>query len=176
MSRRGMTEFRKRTAFVFQNYNLFQNKTALQNVAEGLVVARHMPREQAMDISMKALEKVGMADRKDQYPSQLSGGQQQRIGIARAIASNPEVIMFDEPTSALDPELVGEVLAVMRDLASDGMTMLIVTHELNFARHVASQVLFMDQGLVVEQGSPEAFFDTPQEERTRKFLRAISEK
>lgn len=176
MSRRAMVDFRKRTAFVFQNYNLFLNKTAIQNVAEGLMIGRHMRRDEAMEIAHQALERVGLAERGDSYPKQLSGGQQQRVGIARAIATNPEVILFDEPTSALDPELVGEVLAVMRDLASDGMTMLVVTHEMNFARHVSSQVLFMDQGVVVERNAPGPFFDAPQEERTRRFLRAIGEK
>lgn len=176
MRKKDMVEFRKRTAFVFQNYNLFQNKTALQNVAEGLIVARHIQKDKAYARARQALERVGVAELADRYPGQLSGGQQQRVGIARAIVSDPEVILFDEPTSALDPELVGEVLAVMRQLASDGMTMLVVTHELNFARHVANQVLLMDEGVVVERNSPDGFFDDPREERTRRFLRAISEK
>lgn len=176
MRGRAVVEFRKRTGFVFQSYNLFRNKTAVQNVAEGLIVARHMKRDQAMDIAMHALDRVGLAERGDAFPHQLSGGQQQRVGIARAIAANPELIMFDEPTSALDPELVGEVLAVMRDLAQDGMTMLVVTHEMNFARHVANQVLFMDGGVVVEHGTPEQIFDQPAEARTQQFLQAISQK
>lgn len=173
---RAVVEFRKRTGFVFQSYNLFRNKTAVQNVAEGLIVARHMPRSEAIAIARQALDRVGLADRCDHYPHQLSGGQQQRVGIARAIAANPEVIMFDEPTSALDPELVGEVLAVMRDLANSGMTMLVVTHEMNFARHVSNQVIFMDGGVVVEQGAPAQIFDAPRMPRTQQFLQAITRK
>ena len=168
--------FRKRTGFVFQNYALFSNMTALRNVAHGLIVAHHMKRDEAYATAQAALERVGLGDRAGSYPHQLSGGQQQRVGIARAIASGPEVILFDEPTSALDPELVGDVLSVMRDLASDGMTMLVVTHEMNFARNVSSRVLFMDGGLVVEQGRPEEVFGAPKEERTQRFLRAIGQK
>ena len=173
---RNMVAFRKRTGFVFQNYNLFSNKTALKNVAHGLIVARHMKKEEAYERAQRALDRVGLGQRGDSYPHELSGGQQQRVAIARAIASNPEVILFDEPTSALDPELVGEVLAVMRDLASDGMTMLVVTHEMNFARNVSNRVLFMDGGVVVEQGTPEQVFGAPREERTQRFLTAISQK
>ena len=132
---------RRKTAFVFQSYNLFRNKTALQNVTEGLTVARKIPREQAAETARRALRKVGMLDRADHYPHQLSGGQQQRVAIARAIAPDPEIIYFDEPTSALDPELTGEVLAVMRQLAEEGMTMLVVTHEMGFARNVSSKVV-----------------------------------
>ena len=174
MRGRAVVEFRKRTGFVFQSYNLFRNRTAVQNVAEGLIVARRMPREQAMETAKRALDRVGLLDRCDSYPHQLSGGQQQRVGIARAIAAEPEVILFDEPTSALDPELVGEVLSVMRDLAQSGMTMLVVTHEMNFARQVSSQVVFMDGGAVVEQGVPEQLFDAPTHPRTRQFLKAIA--
>jgi len=165
---------RKRTAFVFQNYNLFRNKTALQNVTEGLVIARKMPKAQANEIGMRMLEKVGLADRCDHYPSQLSGGQQQRVAIARALATDPEIIYFDEPTSALDPELIGEVLAVMRQLADEGMTMLVVTHEMGFARNVSSKVIFMEDGSIVESGPSRQFFENPREERTREFLRTIS--
>lgn len=161
---------------MFQHYNLFANKTALQNLTEGLIVARHMPKEEALDRAWRALERVGLLKQANSYPHQLSGGQQQRVGIARAIASDPRLIMFDEPTSALDPELVGEVLGVMRDLADSGMTMLVVTHEMNFARHVSNQVLFMDGGLVVEKGTPEQVFDDPQQERTRRFLTAVGSK
>ena len=141
---------RRRTGFVFQSYNLFANKTALQNVTEGLIIARKMPRRRAEEIAHAALVKVGMDDRADYYPSQLSGGQQQRVAIARAMAADPEIIYFDEPTSALDPELTGEVLAVMRGLAGEGRTMLVVTHEMDFARHAANRVVFMEQGVIVE--------------------------
>ena len=147
---------RRRTGFVFQSYNLFANKTALQNVTEGLIIARKMPRRRAEEIARAALVKVGMDDRADYYPSQLSGGQQQRVAIARAIAADPEIIYFDEPTSALDPELTGEVLAVMRSLAGEGRTMLVVTHELDFARHAANRVVFMEQGVIVEQNTAAA--------------------
>ena len=161
---------RRRTGFVFQSYNLFANKTALQNVTEGLIVARKMPRQQAEGIAHAALVEVGMDDRCSHYPIQLSGGQQQRVAIARAIAADPEIIYFDEPTSALDPELTGEVLAVMRKLAEEGRTMLVVTHEMDFARHVANRVVFMDQGVIVEQNSAEAFFTNPTQPRTQEFL------
>ena len=148
-SRADIARLRKKTAFVFQNYNLFRNKTALQNVTEGLIVARKLPKEQADEIGMKMLAKVGLADRADYYPRQLSGGQQQRVAIARALAADPEIIYFDEPTSALDPELTGEVLSVMRQLAEEGMTMLVVTHEMGFARNVSSKTVFMENGVVV---------------------------
>ena len=161
---------RRRTGFVFQSYNLFANKTALQNVTEGLIVARKMPRPQAEEIAHAALVEVGMDDRCSHYPIQLSGGQQQRVAIARAIAADPEIIYFDEPTSALDPELTGEVLAVMRKLAEEGRTMLVVTHEMDFARHVANRVVFMDQGVIVEQNTAEAFFTNPTQPRTQEFL------
>ena len=163
----------EQTAFVFQNYNLFRNKTALQNVTEGLVIARKMPKAQADAIGMKMLEKVGLADRADSYPRQLSGGQQQRVAIARALATDPEILYFDEPTSALDPELTGEVLAVMRQLAEEGMTMLVVTHEMGFARGVSSKTVFMENGVVVEASPSQEFFAHPKEERTREFLRKI---
>ena len=166
---------RKKTAFVFQNYNLFLNKTALQNVTLGLTSGMGMRKDEAGERAMKALEKVGMAEKLKSYPSQLSGGQQQRVAIARALAMEPEIIYFDEPTSALDPELIGEVLAVMRQLAEDGMTMLVVTHEMDFARNVSSQVLFMDGGKVIESGPSKEFFAAPKEERSREFVRAIRE-
>ncbi len=153
IKKKDIARLRKKTAFVFQNYNLFLNKTALQNVTEGLIVARKMPRAKAVAIGHKMLDKVGLSDRYDYYPHQLSGGQQQRVAIARAIATEPEIIYFDEPTSALDPELTGEVLEVMRQLAGDGMTMLVVTHELDFAKTVSNKVIFMEGGAVVEQGS-----------------------
>ena len=173
-SRTDIARLRKKTAFVFQNYNLFRNKTALQNVTEGLIVARKLPKEQADAIGMKMLAKVGLADRADYYPRQLSGGQQQRVAIARALAADPEIIYFDEPTSALDPELTGEVLSVMRQLAEEGMTMLVVTHEMGFARNVSSKTVFMENGVVVEQAPSQQFFASPKEERTRAFLRRIA--
>lgn len=173
VSKKDVARLRKKTAFVFQNYNLFRNKTALQNVTEGLVVARKVPRQQAERIGRDALAKVGMSERAGYYPHQLSGGQQQRVAIARALATDPEIIYFDEPTSALDPELIGEVLAVMRQLAREGMTMLVVTHEIHFAREVSSKVIFMEDGVVLESGSAKEFFENPREERTRTFLRTI---
>ena len=169
-SRADINALRRRTGFVFQNYNLFANKTALQNVTEGLIIARKMPRAQAEEIGRAALVEVGMEDRADSYPSQLSGGQQQRVAIARAIAADPEIIYFDEPTSALDPELTGEVLAVMRKLAQEGRTMLVVTHEMDFARHAANRVIFMDGGVIVEQNDAEMFFTNPAQPRTQEFL------
>ena len=173
-SKKDIARIRKKTAFVFQNYNLFRNKTALQNITEGLIVARKMPKAQADAIGMKMLAKVGLSDKADAYPSQLSGGQQQRVAIARGLATEPEIILFDEPTSALDPELTGEVLAVMRQLAAEGMTMLVVTHEMNFAKNVSSKVVFMEGGVILEEGTPAEFFGNPREERTRTFLRTIS--
>lgn len=175
ISRADIARLRKKTAFVFQNYNLFRNKTALQNVTEGLIVARRMPKEQADEIGRRMLEKVGLADRADYYPRQLSGGQQQRVAIARALATDPEIIYFDEPTSALDPELTGEVLKVLRDLADRKTTMIIVTHEMHFARDVADRILFMDGGVVVEEGPAKQLIDHPREERTRQFLAHYSE-
>ena len=169
-SRADIARLRKKTAFVFQNYNLFRNKTALQNVTEGLIVARKLPKEQADEIGMKMLAKVGLADRADYYPSQLSGGQQQRVAIARALALHPDILCFDEPTSALDPELTGEVLRVLRELAEHKTTMIIVTHEMKFARDAADRILFMDGGVVVEQGDAKELIDHPKEERTRQFL------
>ena len=174
-SRADIARLRKKTAFVFQSYNLFRNKTALQNVTEGLIIARKMPKEQADTVGMKMLEKVGLADRADYYPRQLSGGQQQRVAIARALALHPDILCFDEPTSALDPELTGEVLRVLRDLADRKTTMIIVTHEMNFARDVADRILFMDGGVVVEQGPARQLIEHPQEERTRRFLAHYSE-
>ena len=171
--KRDVQYVRSKTGFVFQNYNLYNNKTALQNVTEGLIVGKKLPKEEALEIGRNALKKVGLADRMDFYPSQLSGGQQQRVGIARAFARNPEVILFDEPTSALDPELIGEVLNVMRDLANEGTTMVVVTHEMSFAQSVANKAIFMEGGLIVEQGTPKDLFLHPKEERTKSFLRNI---
>ena len=173
ISKKDIGKIRRKTAFVFQSYNLFRNKTALQNVTEGLIVARKIPKIQAEEIGRRALDKVGMGDRYDYYPSQLSGGQQQRVAIARALAAEPEIIYFDEPTSALDPELTGEVLAVMRQLAREGMTMLVVTHEMNFAENVSSKVIFMEHGIVAEEAESREFFNHPKEERTKAFLKTI---
>lgn len=170
VSKKTMLEIRRKTAFVFQNYNLFANMTALENVMEGLVTARKVPKAEAKDRAIKALEKVGLKDRADFYPSSLSGGQQQRVGIARALAVNPEVILFDEPTSALDPELTGEVLSVIKQLASEGTTMVIVTHEMSFARDTADKVIFMDKGQIIEEGKSSKIFTSPKEARTRQFL------
>ena len=174
VSKKDAARLRKKTAFVFQNYDLFRNKTALENVTEGLIIGRKMPKAEAIQIGRQALEKVGLSDREDYYPSQLSGGQQQRVAIARAIATKPEIIYFDEPTSALDPELTGEVLAVMRTLAEEGMTMLVVTHEMGFAQNVSNKVVFMEHGVVVESGDSYSFFHSPREERTRSFLQTLS--
>ena len=173
VSKKTMLEVRRKTAFVFQNYNLFTNMTALQNVMEGLVTARKVPKAQTKDIALKALEKVGLRDKADFYPSSLSGGQQQRVGIARALAVNPEVILFDEPTSALDPELTGEVLSVIKQLAAEGTTMIIVTHEMSFARDTANHIIFMDKGVIVEEGRPSEIFTSPKEVRTQQFLQRL---
>ena len=173
ISKKDISRIRRKTAFVFQNYNLFLNKTVLQNVTEGLIIARKVNKEEAEKKAVAALEKVGMADRLDSFPSQLSGGQQQRVAIARALATDPEIIYFDEPTSALDPELIGEVLAVMRDLANEGMTMLVVTHEMNFARNVSNKVIFMENGQVIETSDSKSFFENPKEERTKLFIQTI---
>lgn len=172
-SKKEINNIRKKTAFVFQNYNLFQNKTALENVTEGLIIARKVPKHEAITIAKRSLDKVGLSDKYDSYPSKLSGGQQQRVGIARAIAVNPEVILFDEPTSALDPELIGEILAVMKSLAREGITMIVVTHEMSFAQDVANHIVFMDGGVIVEEGPPDQIFKQPKEERTKQFLRRI---
>ena len=176
ISKSSITRIRKKTAFVFQNYNLFLNKTVLQNVTLGLTSGRKMSRSDAKDAAMDALKRVGMADRIDAFPHQLSGGQQQRVAIARGLAANPEIIYFDEPTSALDPELIGEVLNVMRHLAEEGMTMLVVTHEMGFARNVSNYVLFMADGKVIEQAPSKEFFSNPREERTRSFISSILKK
>jgi L-cystine transport system ATP-binding protein len=164
---------RRKTTMVFQNYNLFRNKTALENVMEGLVVVQGIPVKVARERSAACLDKVGLGDRFNHFPSQLSGGQQQRVGIARAMAMDPEVILFDEPTSSLDPEVVGGVLDVMKGLARDGMTMVVVTHEMAFAREVANHVAFMDGGVIVEEGTPAQVFERTRELRTRAFLQRV---
>ena len=173
LTKKDILEIRQKTAFVFQHYNLFANKTALENILEGLVIARKIPKEEAIKRAEAALEKVDLLAYKDYYPSQLSGGQQQRIGIARAIAVKPEVILLDEPTSALDPELVGDVLDVLKQLAKEGVTMVVVTHEMGFARDVANHVIFMDGGKIVEENNAHEFFSRPKEERTKQFLARI---
>lgn len=163
-------ELRKKTGFVFQSFNLFPNKTAIENVMEGPMTIHGVKPHVAKQVAEVLLHKVGLGDRCNHYPVQLSGGQQQRVAIARALSLNPTVMLYDEPTSALDPELVREVLQVIKDLAEEGMTMVIVTHEMNFAREVADRVIFMDDGYIVEQGTPKEIFDHPKEERTRQFL------
>ncbi|MCD8038942.1 MAG: amino acid ABC transporter ATP-binding protein [Lachnospiraceae bacterium] len=172
-SKKQILQMRRKMAFVFQNYNLFANKNALENVMEGLVIGKKMAKKEACTKAMEALEWVGLSEKALFYPSQLSGGQQQRVGIARAVALNPEVILIDEQTSALDPELVGETLAVIRKVAEKGITMLVVTHEMAFAQDVADKVVFMDGGVVVEEGSPQQIFTKPKQERTRQFLSRI---
>ncbi|TWC11604.1 MULTISPECIES: L-cystine ABC transporter ATP-binding protein TcyN [unclassified Pseudomonas] len=161
---------RQQVGFVFQNFNLFPHRTALENVIEGPLVVKKTPRADAETLGRKLLAKVGLAGKEDAYPRRLSGGQQQRVAIARALAMEPQVILFDEPTSALDPELVGEVLATIRGLAEEKRTMVIVTHEMSFARDVANRVVFFDKGVIVEQGEAKAMFAAPREERTRQFL------
>jgi len=161
---------RQQVGFVFQNFNLFPHRTALENVTEGPIVVKKTPRAEAETLGRKLLAKVGLAGKENAYPRRLSGGQQQRVAIARALAMEPAVILFDEPTSALDPELVGEVLATIRGLAEEKRTMVIVTHEMGFARDVANRVVFFDKGVIVEQGEAKALFEAPKEERTRQFL------
>lgn len=174
-SKKQITELRKKTAFVFQNYALFANKTALENITEGLITVRGKTKTVAEQEALSILKSIGLADRKDAYPSALSGGQQQRIGIGRAMAAQSKVILFDEPTSALDPEWVGEVLGLMRKLAEQRQTMLIVTHEMQFAKEIADRVIFMDQGQIIEQGSAEMIFNNPQDPRTQAFLRRVNQ-
>lgn len=174
MSKKDINELRKYTTMVFQNYNLFRNKTALENVIEGLIVVKKMNKSKAVEIGMKMLQKVGLQDKAGSYPNQLSGGQQQRVAIARAIAMNPEVILLDEPTSALDPELIGEVLKVIKDMVNEHMTMIIVTHEMQFAREISDYIIFMDGGVIVEEGTPERIFNNTESERLQNFLRRYS--
>ncbi|MAO93245.1 MAG: ectoine/hydroxyectoine ABC transporter ATP-binding protein EhuA [Rhodospirillaceae bacterium] len=164
---------RAHIGMVFQHFNLFAHKTALKNVMEGPVAVRRMKKDAARDLAMELLDRVGLKDKADVFPNRLSGGQQQRVAIARALAMEPKLILFDEPTSALDPELVGEVLQVMRDLAKGGMTMVVVTHEMAFAREVADTVVFMDGGVVVEQGNPEQVLSAPKMARTKEFLQSV---
>ena len=175
-TKKDIQEIRKHSTMVFQNYNLFRNKNALENVMAGLTIVQKKDKKEAREIAEHYLNVVGMGDRMDYYPSQLSGGQQQRVGIARALALQPHAILFDEPTAALDPELVGEVLSTMKTVAQTGITMAVVTHEMGFAREVADRVVFMDGGVVVEEGDPQEVFDHPQNPRTKQFLRAVNQK
>ncbi len=174
VSEKTIIEIRRKMSFVFQSYGLFRNKNALENVMLGLTAVRKISKNEAKDMAIEAIEKVGLADRLDHYPSQLSGGQQQRIGIARAIVTNPDVILMDEPTSSLDPGLVGEVLQTITKLAEDGATMIIVTHELEFARKVSTKATFMHQGQIIESNDTEKFFFSPRDERVLNFLRNSS--
>jgi cystine transport system ATP-binding protein len=168
-----LTRFRAQSGMVFQSHNLFPHMTVLQNVIEGPVVAQRRPKQEARDEALRLLAQVGLAEKAEQYPYQLSGGQQQRVGIARALALRPKLMLFDEPTSALDPELVGEVLQVIKDLAQEGWTMVVVTHEIRFAQQVADQVLFIDGGVVLESGPPSQVLTEPEQPRTRQFLQRI---
>ena len=170
-SKKEILSIRQDLGFVFQSFNLFSNMTVLKNVCEGLTSGRGMNKDEAEKIAKSMLEKVGMLDKADNYPSELSGGQQQRVAIARAIAPNPDILFFDEPTSALDPELTGEVLDTMTKLAGEGTTMIVVTHEMSFAKNAASRIIFMDGGVIIEEGAPDDFFDHPKEDRTLQFLK-----
>jgi ABC-type polar amino acid transport system ATPase subunit len=168
-----LSPMRRELGMVFQNFNLFPHMTVLQNVIEAPLLVRQLPKEQAVELGESLLNKVGLLEKKDVYPSKLSGGQKQRVAIARALAMQPQALLFDEPTSALDPELVGEVLKVMKDLAYEGRTMVVVTHEMQFARDVSDRVVFMSDGSIVEQGDPDVLFKNPKEPRTQAFLERI---
>jgi polar amino acid transport system ATP-binding protein len=168
-----INKVREEIGMVFQQFNLFPHKTVLQNIVLAQRVVRKRSREEAERIARELLEKVGIPEKASAYPAQLSGGQQQRVAIARALAMQPKIMLFDEPTSALDPEMIGEVLEVMKNLAREGMTMIVVTHEMGFAREVADRIIFMDEGRIIEEGPPQSFFQTPQQERTKLFLSQI---
>ncbi len=174
-SSKDINKFRQRIGMVFQHFNLFEHLTALGNVTLGLKKVKGFDKEEAKNLGMEELERVGLGDQSESYPAQLSGGQKQRVGIARALAMEPKIILFDEPTSALDPELIGEVLEVMKDLAESGMTMLVVTHEMGFANSVSDEIIFMEGGTIVEQGTPTQFFNNPEKARTQEFLRKLTE-
>ncbi|MEK5330620.1 amino acid ABC transporter ATP-binding protein [Lysinibacillus sp. FSL W8-0992] len=167
-----LNKIREKVGMVFQNFNLFPHKTVLENIIEAPIMVKGVDKEKAINKAKQLLRKVGLEDKSDVYPSKLSGGQKQRVAIARALAMEPDIMLFDEPTSALDPELVGEVLTTMKDLAEEGMTMVVVTHEMGFAREVADWIVYMHDGKIIERGTPEQFFDHPKEERTREFLTA----
>ncbi len=173
MKKSDIAALRMKTGFVFQNYNLFLNKTALENVMEGLVTVRNMDKTKAREIATSALEKVGLGDKLDYYPISLSGGQQQRVSIARALAYKPEVIYFDEPTSSLDPELTNEVLGVMKDLAKEKVTMVVVTHEMAFARNVSNRIIFLDEGEVICDSDTDSFFNNQKNERIKRFINNV---
>ncbi|MUK87739.1 ATP-binding cassette domain-containing protein [Ornithinibacillus sp. L9] len=173
LKKKQLMELSRKSGMVFQSYNLFPHKSALQNVTEGPLFVQKRNKLEVLQLAESILKKVGLADKKDLYPHQLSGGQQQRVGIARALAIEPELMLFDEPTSALDPELVGDVLKVMKDLAKEGWTMVIVTHELRFAEEVADTIIFMDQGQIVEQGPPSQVLRNPTQERTSQFIQRV---
>ncbi len=173
ISQKKISELCTELGMVFQRFNLFPHMTVLENIMEAPVTVKKEPKQEVEQKAITLLEKVGLVDKKDEYPSRLSGGQQQRVAIARALAMEPQIMLFDEPTSALDPELVGEVLEVMKDLAREGMTMLVVTHEMGFAREVGSRVIFMDNGEIKEEGTPEEIFSNPKNERTRSFLQKV---
>lgn len=173
VSKSDVISLRKNTGMVFQNFNLFRNKTVTENITEGLIVVKKMDKKEAEDVAITILEQVGLTDKKDQYPYALSGGQQQRVAIGRAMAMNPKILLFDEPTSALDPELVNEVLELIKKLALEHMTMIIVTHEINFARNVSDKICFMSDGMILESGKPCDVIDNPVHERTRQFLNFI---
>ncbi|WP_101845986.1 amino acid ABC transporter ATP-binding protein [Halobacillus sp. Marseille-P3879] len=175
VSKKEILSFRKQSGMVFQTYNLFPHFTALENVMEGPVTVQGVNKAKAREKAGSLLSKVGLSEKLDVYPYQLSGGQQQRVGIARAMAIDPKVMLFDEPTSALDPELVGEVLLVMKQLAEEGRTMVVVTHEMKFAREVADEVIFMDNGVIIESGKPDELFSRPKEQRTKEFLNLINQ-
>ncbi len=172
-SNKQLAPIRRELGMVFQNFNLFPHMTVIQNVIEAPLLVRKMPKDQAIALGEKLLAKVGLAEKRDAYPNKLSGGQKQRVAIARALAMQPQALLFDEPTSALDPELVGEVLKVMRDLAYEGSTMVVVTHEMQFARDVSDRVVFISDGVIVEQGDPEEIFKQPKHERTKLFLERV---
>ncbi len=174
-SSKDINKFRQNIGMVFQHFNLFEHLTALGNVTLGLRKVRGFSKEEAKELGHEELERVGLSDQTESYPAQLSGGQKQRVGIARALAMEPKIILFDEPTSALDPELIGEVLEVMKDLAESGLTMLVVTHEMGFANSVSDEIIFMEQGKIIEQGTPTQFFNNPEKSRTKEFLHKLTE-
>jgi len=174
VTQRSRDTLRDRSAMVFQHYNLFPHRTVLQNVTEGPILVQRRPREEAEAEATALLERVGLGAKRDSYPFELSGGQQQRVGIVRALALRPQLLLFDEPTSALDPELVGEVLSVIKELADEGWTMVVVTHELSFARQVADEVVFLDGGAVIERGAPTRLFGDPQQDRTKRFIERLT--
>ncbi len=174
VNKREIVEFRRKSSMIFQNYNLFKNKTALENIAEALIVVKKIDEREAMDRARRIMKRIGLEGKEDSYPSQLSGGQQQRVGIGRAMALETDLILFDEPTSALDPELVGDVLELIKSLAEEGRSMIIVTHEMKFAREVSHRVVFMEDGVIVDEGTPEEILGSPKNKRIEAFLGKVS--